>query len=68
MVLFAHGARDPAWSAPLLRLRDTAAAREPSVVVSVAYLEFMSLDLPCALDSGVAAGADKVRVVPVLLA
>ena len=67
-LLFAHGARDPEWAKPLLRLRDEVASLQPDADVSVAFLEFMTPDLARALDQAVARGATQVEVVPVFLA
>lgn len=67
-VLFAHGARDPAWAEPLLRLREAVQRRCTQAEVRLAYLEFMSPDLSAAIDEAVCAGARSVAVVPVFLA
>jgi sirohydrochlorin cobaltochelatase len=68
VILLAHGARDPAWAAPLERLRAEILAREPAIDVRLAFLEFMAPTLLEALDAVVAAGRAHVRVVPVFLA
>lgn len=67
-ILLAHGARDPEWAGPLLRLCETVARREAEADVRVAFLEFMTPDLAGAVDEAVAAGASNIDVVPVFLA
>lgn len=67
LVLFAHGARSPAWAAPFERLRDLTAARLPGCDVSLAFLELMTPSLRDAVAELVARGVDDVTVVPVFL-
>jgi len=66
LILFAHGARDPRWADPLIRLRDRVAGRAPGPV-SVAFLEIMEPDLPTAAGRLVTAGCHGICVVPVFL-
>jgi len=68
VILFAHGARDPQWAQPLERLAAEVRARQPGTWVSPAYLEFMQPELGQAIEQAAAAGAQRVRVVPVFLA
>lgn len=68
LILFAHGARDPAWAGPLERLREAVRRRAPHADVRLAFLEFMQPDLATALDQAVAGGAVRIDVVPVFLA
>lgn len=68
LILFAHGARDPAWRAPLDALAQRMRAALPACRVSVAFLEFMSPSLPEALDAAAAAGARRIEVAPVFWA
>ncbi|HEY5800141.1 MAG TPA: CbiX/SirB N-terminal domain-containing protein [Burkholderiaceae bacterium] len=67
LILFAHGARDPRWAEPFLRLRDLVAAQRPDAAVSLAFLELMQPSLPDAVAAVAAAGAGSVTVVPVFL-
>jgi sirohydrochlorin cobaltochelatase len=67
LVLFAHGARDPKWAEPFLRLRALIQAQMPGVVVSLAFLELMSPRLPELVDQLVVDGCGSVTVVPVFL-
>lgn len=68
ILLFAHGARDPRWSAPLERLAEVVRATDASLEVAPAFLEFMSPTLPDAIAQAVEQGVERVRVVPVFLA
>jgi sirohydrochlorin cobaltochelatase len=67
LILFAHGARDPRWAAPFERLQGILQTRLPSVNVGLAFLEFMTPDLPTLVEQAVASGSMAVRVVPVFL-
>lgn len=67
LVLFAHGARSPAWAAPFERLRELAAARLPGCEVVLAFLELMAPSLPEAVAALAARGVTDVTVVPVFL-
>jgi sirohydrochlorin cobaltochelatase len=68
LILFAHGARDPEWAAPLHKLRDKVAAQRPNLVVAVAFLEFMAPLLPEAIEALVARDCRQISIVPVFLA
>lgn len=65
LVLFAHGARDPRWAEPFLRLQQIVQVREPDVTVSLAFLEFMTPRLPELMQQLVQEGCAEVTVVPV---
>ncbi len=45
LILFAHGARDPRWAGPFLRLRDRLQQQRPETEIKLAFLEFMQPDL-----------------------
>jgi sirohydrochlorin cobaltochelatase len=68
LILFAHGARDPAWAAPFERLRAKMAAAHPTVDMRLAFLELMTPSLNTAVDDAVNAGAARIQVSPVFLA
>jgi len=68
LILFAHGARDPAWAGPLERLREAIRLRDPVMSVHLAFLEFLTPSLPEAIDLAVAEGAGRIDIVPVFLA
>ncbi|MFY7857790.1 MAG: sirohydrochlorin chelatase, partial [Rubrivivax sp.] len=46
LILFAHGARDPRWSAPFEAVAAQVRAQRPGLSVRLAFLEFMSPSLP----------------------
>jgi len=69
ILLFAHGARDPAWAEPfeaaarVLKARGQAQGRE----VLLAFLEFMSPDILAAGLDLASRGCTQVSVVPLFL-
>jgi sirohydrochlorin cobaltochelatase len=67
LILFAHGARDPQWAAPFVRLRDLTQLRAPDARVTLAYLELMAPTLPQQAAELVQAGCTRITVVPVFL-
>jgi sirohydrochlorin cobaltochelatase len=67
VLLFAHGARDPRWSAPFEAVARRIAADRPDVAVALGFLEFMAPDLRGAGQVLVDAGCDRVDVVPLFL-
>ena len=71
ILLFAHGARDPAWARPFEQARERLVARHAfagqHVHVGLAFLEFMT---PSLIDAGkqlAAQGCLDVTVVPLFL-
>ena len=67
LIVFAHGARDPAWGQSLERLAQLIAQRHPSLTVRVAYLELQTPTLEDAIDE-LAAQHDFIAVLPVFWA
>ena len=67
LILFAHGARDPRWAAPFQAVADQVRARHAEVEVRLAFLEFMSPDLPTAGAELARIGCQHVSVVPMFL-
>lgn len=65
LILFAHGARDPRWAEPFLRLQAITRTQMPDVKVELAFLELMEPRLPALVSSLVADGCEAVTVVPV---
>lgn len=68
IILFAHGARDPEWANPMRRVRAAMLAQQPERLVELAFLEFLSPDLPASVSALVAQGAKKIVVVPMFIA
>jgi len=69
ILLFAHGARDPAWAQPFeaVARRLTEQASAQGHVVTLAFLEFMSPDILAAGAALAAEGCTEVAVVPLFL-
>jgi len=68
LLVFAHGAREPAWSIPLDALAERLRCFAPSAVVRTAYLERMAPSLPDALAALADEGIYEVAVLPVFWA
>jgi len=68
LVLFAHGARDPLWSAPLHTLATAIRTRAGEASVRVAFLELQGPTLMDALEAAASEGALRIHVVPVFWA
>lgn len=68
LILFGHGARDPQWAAPMVRVREEILAADPAQRVELAFLEFIAPTLPECVDALVAAGKRRVTVVPMFIA
>lgn len=67
MLLFAHGARDPNWARPFEAVAAHVARSDAGCRVRLAFLEFMTPDLPAAGDALVQEGCTRVDVVPLFL-
>ena len=65
LILFAHGARDPAWVQPFEAIAARVRALSPETPVRLAFLELMEPDLDAAASELIASGVDSIRVVPV---
>lgn len=68
IILFAHGARDPAWAVPLAALAQSLKAREPDVLVLQAFLEMQAPPLSEAVASAVEQSAAAIRIAPIFWA
>jgi len=67
LILFAHGARDPAWAAPFEAVAAAVRRAQPDADVRLAFLELMQ---PALADAGAAlaaAGCTQVAVLPLFL-
>jgi sirohydrochlorin cobaltochelatase len=67
LVLFAHGARDPRWAQPFLKMQAIAQARMPESLVELAFLELMEPRLPAVVSQLAEGGCTEISVVPVFL-
>lgn len=68
IVLFAHGARDPAWARPLEAIRDRVRARRPEFPVELAFLDFLSPKLDEAVERLVGKGVAAITIFPLFMA
>jgi sirohydrochlorin cobaltochelatase len=66
IILFAHGARDPAWAEPLRRMREAICRIDPAARVELAFLELMRPTLDEAVDR--LADAGDIVIVPAFIA
>lgn len=67
LLLFAHGARDPAWAGPFEKLTQRLRQARPERPVALGFLELMAPDLNGALQALVDQGCDHVTLVPLFL-
>ena len=67
LLLFAHGARDPAWAKPFEAVAARLRAVRPQTPVVLSYLEFMSPGIGDAAEQLVRDGCTRVHVMPLLL-
>jgi len=67
LLLFAHGARDPAWALPFEAVARRCRDERPAQPVVLAFLEFMTPSLSEAGDALAAQGCSRVSVVPLFL-
>lgn len=67
LVLFAHGAREPAWARPFERLQQMLQAGPPPCIVELAFLECMTPTLEEVADRLAAQGIRHILVVPVFM-
>jgi sirohydrochlorin cobaltochelatase len=68
LVLFAHGARDPEWSAPFRKIQSRVAARRPGLAVEIAFLELMPPTLSDTVARLAAAGHGRITIAPLFMA
>ncbi len=68
ILLFAHGARDPAWAMPFKAIQTAVAAASPDQKVELAYLELMTPSLPDTAEKLIAEGVNSITVVPLFMA
>ncbi len=68
LLVFAHGARNPAWAEPLQRICAVLRAQRPELRVELAFLELMQPLISDALDQLVSAGVRDITIIPVFMA
>lgn len=67
LLLFAHGARDPAWAGPFEQMLEMCRTQRPEQPTELAFLEFMQPDLVGAGQRLARAGCTQVDVMPLFL-
>lgn len=67
LLLFAHGARDPAWARPFEEVARRIALRRPGQPLALAYLELMQPGIEAAAQQLVAQGCHRIHIVPMFL-
>ena len=67
LILFAHGARDPAWATPFEAVAALVRERRPAWLVRLAFLEFMAPTLAEAGAALAAAGCVRIELLPMFL-
>ena len=67
LLMFAHGARDPAWARPFEAVAARLQAARPGTPLALAYLEFMQPGIDEAAGRLVDAGCTRVQVLPLFL-
>ena len=68
IVLFAHGARDPDWAKPFLKLSQRLQLSLPECIVSLAFLELMTPNLTDCATELIKNGAHEITIVPAFMA
>ena len=68
IILFAHGARDPAWATPMMAVRDLMLEQQPNALVSLAFLELMSPNLTDVIEQLVDQGIREIVIYPMFIA
>lgn len=68
VVVFAHGARDPAWAEPLEHICLALRQGRPGLRVELAFLELQEPRIGATLAQLVAEGIREVRILPVFVA
>lgn len=67
VILFAHGSRDPLWSAPIEAVAQQVRQQRPDAACCCAYLELTTPDLPTASAQLIAQGCTALTVLPMFL-
>lgn len=68
ILLFAHGARDPAWRLPFEAMHESVREQNPQVPTTLAYLELMQPSFADGVTELVGQGVNAITVAPLFLA
>lgn len=67
LLLFAHGARDPAWARPFEAIAASLRQQRPGLPIALAYLELMTPDIAQAARELIGRGVTRLQIVPMFL-
>jgi len=67
LLLFAHGARDPAWARPFEAVAARVRSAQPGTPLALAYLEFMTPSFEQAARELADAGCRRIHILPLFL-
>ena len=68
IVLFAHGARDPEWAQPFLKIQALVKQQFPTTPVTLAFLELMQPSLQDTVANLTQGGTRQITLIPLFLA
>ena len=68
LILFAHGARDPEWAAPLRRVGAAAHMEAPALRIELAFLEILEPALADCAETLIGEGFAHIIIVPMFIA
>ena len=64
VILLAHGARDPRWAEPFVRVAERVRSAAPGLRIELAYLDGLQPDLATAAHRLASEGRQSIRIVP----
>lgn len=68
IILFAHGARDPAWADPFRKIKRLLEQKRPGTAVELAFLELMDPPLADCVAKLAKAGHRSITIAPLFMA
>ncbi|HPT50997.1 MAG TPA: CbiX/SirB N-terminal domain-containing protein [Accumulibacter sp.] len=68
LILFAHGARDPEWAAPLKHVASIMREHAPALRVELAFFEFMQPRLQASVETLLPEGFQRILILPMFIA
>ena len=68
IVLFAHGARDPQWAEPFVKVQHLLRDKLPGTSVELAFLEIMQPNLGDTIEMLVEQGRTEITIAPLFMA
>lgn len=68
LIVFAHGARDPDWAAPVMQTCATIRKAAPQLRVEAAFLDFIAPDLTACASRLLDAGFERIVILPLFIA